>query len=62
MDALLVSGLQGFPHCDVCQCYPEGRNDCPKHRQCIERLGPGGTHGWPMGRDEPICADKAEAH
>ena len=36
---LLARGFQGFPDCTECQCYPEGRNDCPKHRECRRVLG-----------------------
>jgi hypothetical protein len=51
---VVARGLNGFPDCPECQCYPEGRNDCPKHRECIERLGPGQTHGWPRGYAMPL--------
>jgi hypothetical protein len=30
----LETGLKGFPDCKVCQCYPEGRSDCPDHKEC----------------------------
>jgi hypothetical protein len=32
--AHLDAGLKGFPGCKNCQCYPEGRNDCPDHMKC----------------------------
>lgn len=35
----LASGLKGFPDCQECQCYPEGRKDCPDHQSCREKLG-----------------------
>lgn len=37
--ALLAAGLKGFPECEECQCYPEGRIDCPDHVECNKRLG-----------------------
>jgi hypothetical protein len=58
MDDLLAKSYQGFPDDPVCQCYPEGRNDCPKHRECIDRLGPGQTHGWIKGHPEPLYKAK----
>jgi hypothetical protein len=39
MDDLLAKGYQGFPDDPVCQCYPEGRRDCPKRRSCLTKLG-----------------------
>jgi hypothetical protein len=38
MDDRYVSGLKGFPGCKECQCYPEGRVDCPDHLKCREWL------------------------
>lgn len=37
-DAFLAAGLKGFPECEECQCYPEGRVDCPDHVECNKRL------------------------
>ena len=38
MDDVLKNGLKGFPECAECQCYPECRNDCPNHLECVKRL------------------------
>lgn len=37
----LEAGLKGFPGDPVCQCYPEGRKDCPDHLDCRARLAGG---------------------
>lgn len=33
-----LKGINGFPECAECQCYPECRTDCPDHALCLERL------------------------
>jgi hypothetical protein len=38
---VLEAGLKGFPDCPGCQCYPEGRADCPDHLDCRARLAGG---------------------
>lgn len=35
---IVARGFKGFPECDVCQCYPECRCDCPEHLQCVQRM------------------------
>lgn len=30
--------IKSHPLCKECQCYPEGRNDCPDHMKCREWL------------------------
>lgn len=35
----VVNGLKAYPDCVECQCYPEGRLDCPDHLQCRLTLG-----------------------
>jgi len=35
---VIAAGFQGFHDCEVCQCYPECRCDCPDHLQCVRRL------------------------
>lgn len=35
---VIKDGLMGFPECKSCACYPECRNDCNRHLQCVERL------------------------
>lgn len=34
----MIPPIKSYPECEVCQCYPECRNDCPDWRQCVERL------------------------
>jgi hypothetical protein len=35
----MIEPIKCHPGCDICQCYPEGRNDCPDHMKCRARLG-----------------------
>jgi hypothetical protein len=35
----IALGLKAFPLCEECQCYPEGRIDCPDSAACMVRLG-----------------------
>lgn len=39
LDLIPKGGFKAFPSCKECQCYPEGRNDCPDHKECRKRLG-----------------------
>lgn len=37
---VIERGYKGFPRDDGgCECYPEGRNDCDRARECREMLG-----------------------
>lgn len=34
----MADGYQTHTSCDVCQCYPEGRIDCPRREACLARM------------------------
>lgn len=34
-----IPPIKSHPGDKVCQCYPEGRNDCPDHMRCREHYG-----------------------
>jgi len=31
-------GLKGHPRCEICQCYPECRRDCPDWKRCYRKM------------------------
>ena len=37
--------IKQHPGCKDCQCYPEGRNDCPNFTACRVRLGYAASEG-----------------
>jgi hypothetical protein len=34
----LIEPIKMHPGCEVCQCYPECRIDCPDHLKCLDAL------------------------
>jgi hypothetical protein len=34
----VIEPIKSHPNCEECQCYPEGRNDCPDHMKCRSRM------------------------